>query len=158
MLNTYLLEVRMKLALSLIGGAVLLAGCATGPRGEDHAAHHPPGAAAAASATPSPGQMDSMMKSMQEMHDRMMAAKTPDERTRLMQEHMKLMQDGMGMMGQMRGGWGSKGGPGGMGGMGMDGRGMAMSPEMMGRRMDMMEMMMQMMMDREGMKPPAATK
>jgi len=26
---------------------------------------------------------------------------------------------------------------------------------MMGKRMDMMEMMMQMMMDREGMKPPA---
>ena len=32
-----------------------------------------------------------------------------------------------------------------------------MSPEMMGRRMDMMEMMMQMMMDREaGMKPPVS--
>jgi len=29
-----------------------------------------------------------------------------------------------------------------------------MGPEMMGKRMDMMEMMMQMMMDREGMKPP----
>ena len=31
-----------------------------------------------------------------------------------------------------------------------------MSPEMMGQRMDMMEMMMQMMMDREATKPPAA--
>jgi len=36
------------------------------------------------------------------------------------------------------------------------GGGMAMSPEMMGRRMDMMEMMMQMMMDREAVKPPAS--
>jgi hypothetical protein len=90
--------------------------------------------------------MDSMMKSMQEMHDRMMAAKTPDERTRLMQEHMKLMQDHMVMMGRVRGG---------KGGMGMGG-GMPMSPEMMGKRMDMMEMMMKMMMDREAMKAPAA--
>jgi hypothetical protein len=40
-------------------------------------------------------------------------------------------------------------------GMGMGGA-MAMGPEMMGKRMDMMETMMQMMMDREGMKPPAA--
>jgi hypothetical protein len=45
-----------------------------------------------------------------------------------------------------------------MGGKGMEGgKGtMPMDPEMMKRRMDMMEMMMQMMMDREGMKPPAA--
>jgi len=147
----------MKLALLALGASFTLAGCATGPKDEDHEAHHPPAAAAAATGVPSPGQMDSMMKSMQEMHDKMMAAKTPEERAKLMQEHMKLMQDGMGMMGQMRGGWGGKGGPGGMGGMGMGGRGgMAMSPEMMGRRMDMMEMMMQMMMDREAVKPPAS--
>lgn len=139
----------MKLALAVLGGSLVVAGCATGPRERDHAVHHPPGAAAA----PTPGQMDSMMTSMQEMHDRMMAAKTPEERTRLMQEHMKLMQDGMGMMGRMRGGWGPGGG---MGGMGMGRGGMAMSPEMMGRRMDMMEMMMQMMMDREATRPPAA--
>jgi hypothetical protein len=137
----------MKLALSVLGGSLVLAGCATGPREQDHAAHHPPGAAAAAPAAPTPGQMDSMMRSMQEMHDKMMAAKTPEERARLMQDHMKVMQDGMGMMGRMRGG---KGGMGGMGG------GMSMGPETMGRRMDMMEMMMQMMMDRETARPPAA--
>jgi hypothetical protein len=138
----------MKLALAVLSGSLVLAGCATGPKEEDHAAHHPPGAEAAAPGTPTPGQVDSMMKSMQEMHDKMMAAKTPEERAKLMQEHMKVMQDGMAMMGQMRGG---KGGMG-MGGMG---GGKAMGPEMMGKRMDMMEMMMQMMMDREGMKPPA---
>ena len=40
----------------------------------------------------------------------------------------------------------------------MGGKGAAMpkDPDMMARRMDMMEMMMRMMMDREGMKPPAA--
>jgi hypothetical protein len=134
-------EVIMKLALSVLGGSLVLAGCATGPREQDHAAHHPPGAAAAAPAAPTPGQMDSMMRSMQEMHDKMMAAKTPEERARLMQDHMKVMQDGMGMMGRMRGG---------MGGMGS---GKSMGPEMMGRRM---EMMMQMMMDRETARPPAA--
>ena len=137
----------MKLALLTLGVSLGLTGCATGPREEDHAAHHPPGPAAARGA-PTPGQMDAMMKSMQEMHDKMMAAKTPEERAKLMQEHMKLMQDGMAMMGQMRGG---------KGGMGMGG-GMSMGPEMMGKRMDMMEMMMKMMVDREAMKPPAATK
>lgn len=88
----------MKLALAVLGTSFVLAGCAAGPKEPDHAAHHPPGAAAAASAAPTPGQMDSMMKSMQEMHDRMMAAKTPEERAKLMQEHMKLMQDNMAMM------------------------------------------------------------
>ncbi len=87
------------------------------------------------------------MKMMQEMHQKMAAAKTPEERATLMKDHMQTMQDGMGMMGQMHGGM--------MGGKGMDGgKGqMPMTPEWMKRRMDMMEMMMQMMMDREAMKP-----
>ena len=94
----------MKLTLAVLGSSLLLSGCATGPKPDNHTAHHPPGAAAATPATPTPGQMDSMMKSMQEMHDKMMAAKTPEERAKLMNEHMKLMQDGMAMMGQMRSG------------------------------------------------------
>lgn len=139
----------MKLALTVLGAALALAGCATGPTADDHAAHHPPEAATAAPGQPTPGQMDSMMKSMQEMHDRMMTAKTPEERSALMQEHMKAMQDGMAMMDRMRDGMMGGGGMG-MGG----GNGMRMDPEMMGKRMDMMEMMMQMMMDR--MPPPKA--
>jgi hypothetical protein len=135
----------MRLALAVLASSLVLAGCAAGPKEPDHAAHHPPGAATAGPAAPTPGHMDSMMKSKKEMHDRMMAAKTPEERAKLMQEHMKLMQDNMAMMGGMRGG---------QGGMGMGG-GMPMSPEMMGKRMDMMEMMMKMMMDREAMKAPA---
>jgi outer membrane murein-binding lipoprotein Lpp len=135
----------MKTALAVLGASLVLAGCATGPQADQHAAHHPP----AAAATAGPGHMDSMMKSMQDMHDKVRAAKTPEERARLMQDHMKLMHEGMAMMGQMRGG---KGGMG-MGGMG---GGKAMGPEMMGKRMDMMEMMMQMMMDRETLKAPAA--
>jgi len=140
-----------KLALTAFGTTLVLAGCAApAPKADEHAAHHPPSAAADASpSAPAPGSMDSMMKSMREMHDKMMAAKTPEERAQLMQEHMKLMQDGASMMGRMHG-------KGGMGG-GMGG-GMPMSPESMGKRMDMMEMMMQMMVDREAMKPPAAAK
>lgn len=133
----------MKVALAVLGGSLVLAGCATGSKEKDHAAHHPMPAAAVAPAAPTPGQMDSMMKSVQKMHDRMMAATTPEERAKLMQEHMKVMQDGMGMMVRMRGGKGA---------MGMGG-GMSMGPEMMGKRMDMMEMMM----DREAMKPPATS-
>ena len=76
------------------------------------------------------------------MHEKMMAAKTPEERQALMTEHMKSMQGGMAMMGQMKA-------PDAKGGS------KSMSPEMMGKRMDMMEMMMQMMIDREVMQPPA---
>jgi hypothetical protein len=136
----------MKLALSALGASILLAGCAASPKADDHAAHHPPGAAVAAPAAPTLGQVDSMMKSMQEMRAKMMAAKTPEERAALMKDHMKVMHEGMAMMGHMRSG---------TGGMGMGG-GMSMSAEMMGKRMDMMEMMMRMMMDREAMRPPLA--
>lgn len=76
---------------------------------------------------------DKTMKSMQEMHAKMMAAKTAEERQALMGEHMKSMQDGMARMGQMKG---EKGG---------------MSPDAMAKRMDMMEMMM---MDREVARTP----
>lgn len=88
------------------------------------------------------GQMDAKMKTMQEMHEKFMAAKTPEERMALMPEHMKTMQEAMSMMDGMRGG--------GMGmGMGMgDKGGMMGKHQMMEKRMDMMQSMMQMMMDR----------
>jgi hypothetical protein len=95
---------------------------------------------------PSPNQMDAMTVSMRQMHEKMMAAKTPEERSSLMKSHMALMKDGMAMMGQLRD---DKSGPG-------TGGSMSMSPEMMGRRMDMMEMMMQMMVDREAAQPVPA--
>lgn len=87
-------------------------------------------------------QMDEMMKKMQDMHDKMMAAKTPEERQNLMDEHRKLMQDGMAMMKSM----GGKGAPM-MSGQGTSG--MMMGADVMEKRMDMMQMMMEMMMDRE---------
>jgi len=87
--------------------------------------------------------MDQRMKDMQAMHEKMMSAKTPEERQALMSEHMKMMQDGMAMMKQM-GGMSRMGGMQGGKGMG----GMTDRQQMMEKRMDMMESMMQMMMDR----------
>lgn len=93
--------------------------------------------------------MDNKMKTMQEMHQEMMNAKTPEEKKALMAEHMKTMQDGMAMMGMM----------GGAGMAGMQGKkpmpgNMKQRQLMMEKRMEMMEAMMQMMMD--GMPAPVA--
>ena len=87
---------------------------------------------------------DQQMRVMRDMHAKMLAAKTPEERAALMDDHMKAMQDGIAMMGSMNGKGGMRGG-----------KGMGAKRDVMTRRMDMMEMTMQMMMDREGMKPPA---
>ena len=90
--------------------------------------------------------MDTQIKSMQAMHDKMMSAKTPEERSKLMAEHMKSMQDGMKMMEGMAspGMAGMQGGMSGMSGMG----GMGAHHAMMEKRMAMMQTMMKMMMDR----------
>ena len=87
--------------------------------------------------------LDTQTKAMQTMHEKMMAAKTPEERNSMMAEHMKSMQDGMKMMEGV-----AKPGMAGMHGMG------GMTPEMnahhamMEKRMAMMQTMMKMMMDR----------
>ena len=123
---------------------------------DDHKAHHPgasgsatASASAAAKASKTTGKADTKMadpmaekmKAMQEMHKKMMAAKTPEERQALMADHMKAMKEGMGMMAGMK-----------MGGMKKDGANMpanmADRHQMMEKRMEMMETMMQMMMDR----------
>jgi len=133
-------------SILLLTIAAALSSGALAQSAQDHGAHHPANVVAPAPGTSKapkvpPAQMEMQMKSMQAMHQKMMDAKTPDERQALMGEHMKAMQDGMAMMGQMHT---------------SDGKGGArMSPEMMGKRMDMMEMMMQMMMDREAARTPA---
>ena len=132
----------------------------------EHKAHHPAGAAPAAASrsvpgktTPEMAQMANQRKAMQEMHDKMMAAKTPEERSALMPEHMKTMQEGMSMMKGMgaMSGMGGMSGSGAMGAMG--GTGGTAGPKippanmterhtMMEQRMDMMQAMMEMMADR----------
>ena len=83
-----------------------------------------------------PGHAD-QMKAMQEMHNKMLAAKTPEERNALMAEQMKLMQNSMNMMRGMGAG-AAAGKPGDM----------AARQGMMEQRMELMQSMMQMMMDR----------
>lgn len=142
----------MKLSLCLGTAAVIVfAGCSNYPgapskQAEERSAHHPSEQASKVEAA----KVDQQMKAMQDMHQKMQSAKTPAERGALMKEHMQAMQDGMAMMGQM-------------GGRPMQDSGKPSTPgtlhmekDMMQRRMDMMEMMMQMMMDRESAHAPAA--
>ena len=124
---------------------------------DGHKAHHPAGSTAAAKATPgSPemARMDTQMGAMQAMHDKMMAATTPEARNALMAEHMKTMQDGMGMMKSM-GGKGMGKDTGGMSDPKAKPADMAQRQQMMEQRMDMMQAMMEMMVDRL---PPSPAK
>lgn len=153
-----MINTRQTLIGLCIAAAALTASAQTA---DEHKGHHPEAAAPAAAPVQKPtpeamgggkmGAMDQHMKAMQAMHDKMAAAKTPEERQALMAEHMKLMQDGMSMMKQM-------GGMSSMTGMSSDKTkkaGMPSRQQMMEKRMDMMESMMQMMMDR--MPAPAPT-
>ncbi len=90
---------------------------------DEHKAHHPE-VAAASSQTPAGSAGDAAAKppmanmmAMPEMHDKMMNAKTPEERHALMAEHMKgmPMKDGTPMMGGSNDGKNHMGGMGGMG-------------------------------------------
>ena len=121
---------------------------------DQHKAHHPAGSASAAAAktmprktTPEMAQMANQRKAMQEMHDKMMAAKTPEDRNALMAEHMKAMQDGMGMMKGMQGMSGMAGPKGTQ-------PDMTERQTLMEQRLDMMQTMMEMMADRLP-QPPA---
>ena len=145
-------------AIAVTAATFSLAGLAQAPA--RHGAHHPQAAASAAGGMSMAGQADAMahmdeqMKAMHEMHEKMMQAGTPEERSALMADHMKAMQDGMAMMGTD--------------GMAMMGKGamkgkagnMAMRQAMMEKRMDMMQSMMKMMMDQmqQQMAAPGATK
>lgn len=121
-----------------LGAAAITLSAVAQTTQDEHQAHHPAaGASSPAPAPqngPTPAAADAQMKAMQAMHEKMMAAKTPQEHQALMDEHMKAMQNGMGMMNGMKGG-----------GMPSD---PAARQRMMEMRMDMMQSMMQMMMDR----------
>ena len=86
-----------------------------------------------------------------------MAAKTPEARNALMADHLKTMQDSMRMMNGTADGMGGMMGDR-MGGMKSDMKGglksaMAARQQMMEKRLDMMQAMMQMMMDRQPAAP-----
>lgn len=151
----------MKLIGILAASAVVaLAGCSSFPnagRGHAHEAHHPDETASKVE----PAAFDQQMETMRDMHRKMMAATTPAERAALRKEHMQAMQGGMAMMGRMGGGRPMMGRGSGAG-MPMQCSGTPSAcggpptQKDMAQRMDMMEMMMQMMLDREAATPPAA--
>jgi len=126
------------LALALSGASLLVA-CNTAPMMPMGNAQ-----AGAMAGHQSMAAMDMQMKTMREMHEKMMGAKTPQERSALMAEHMKAMQGGMAMMGGM-GGMGDMQGMPKMQGMSAE---MGAHHAMMAKRMEMMQTMMKMMMDR----------
>ena len=134
---TYFRPIALAVAIS---SASLLAACTAAPA-------MPMGSAPASSmATPERmAAMDGQMKTMRDMHTKMMNAKTPEERQALMGEHMKAMQGGMSMMKGMSGMGDSKGMPADM----------AQHRTMMTQHMAMMQMMMDMMSQRM---PPASGK
>ena len=148
------------LALAFAFALSIMSASAWAATDDEHKGHHPAGAASGTAAKAAPAKpnvdmmrMDTQMGSMREMHNKLVAAKSPDERKALMAEHMKTMQDSMTMMNGM-----SLGGMGGMGGMkgemkgGMKGD-MTAHHQMMDKRMEMMQSMMQMMMDRMSAAP-----
>ena len=128
-----------------LGLFVALTGAQAWAANEPQDPHHPAATVSAPTAKkPMSGKsdaamarMDEQMKSMQAMHNKMMAAKSPEDRDALMPEQMKTMQDGMAMMNGMPS----------IGAAGMKGD-MAAHHQMMEKRMEMMQSMMQMMMDR----------
>jgi hypothetical protein len=145
------LEIAMSRVSHTLLVAALLAAAAGAPTlTSAQAPQNPPAAAAGMKGNADHmAAMDAQMKTMREMHDKMVNAKTPEERNALMAEHMKAMQGGMATMGMMGGA-----GIGGMAGMGAMQGGKPMAgdmnqrQQMMEKRMEMMHSMMQMMMDR----------
>ena len=143
--------------LPIVFSLVAIGTTAWAAQHDGHKPHHPAGPTAAAKATPGSPEMtrmDTQMKAMQAMHDKMMAATTPEARNALMAEHMKTMQDGMGMMKSM-GGMGMGKDTGGMSDPKAKPVDMAQRHRMMEQRMDMMQAMMEMMVDRL---PPSPAK
>ena len=118
-------------------------------------AHHPDQkvGAAAPTADQTIQKMQANTKRMQSQLEQMAKSKDPNQRQKLLQEHMQTMQENMIAGKSMMGGMmdcpmmkGGMMGPGMQGGMGMSG-----SDDMMAKRMDMMEKrmdMMQMMLEK----------
>jgi hypothetical protein len=98
------------------------------------------------------GQMDQRIKAMQELHQQMLSATTPEERQKIMEEGRKEFQQGMTMMQPMMQGGGMMGG----GSRGPGGKAPSVGTQMqfMNKRMDMMQMMMQTMLDQQGVVVP----
>lgn len=149
-------NIRLVVSSIILSSASVLAVAQTA---DEHNAHHPElsatGETFASAQTPADPallekKMDAHMQTMHAFHEKLQKA-SPEERQALMSEHHELMQEGMKMMGMASAG---------MQGMEMMGsmhsqttKDQSDAPSaahhtMMLKRMDMMQSMMQMMMDR----------
>ena len=120
----------------LISVTVMMAFCLSAPISTSLAAEGTGAEHDHAHTAPQPKQeqIADQMTRMREMHEKMLAAKTPEERQELMAEHMKVMQDSMGIMKNMMSGDSS-------------GKMDCMSAGTMKEHVSMMDMMMTMMKD-----------
>ena len=133
--------------------AAIIAGALSAPIASAQDKHVHPKPAASMDMDKHMSQMQEKMKAMQEQMEKLQATSDPQERQKLMQEHMQAMQDSMKAMHSM-------GGPmmmgnGQPGGMAKDGHkhkaggDMTQHHAMMEKRMDMMQMMMEQMMQHD---------
>jgi hypothetical protein len=136
-----------------VGAVVLLA--AGAPWAQDSKAQVPNTTAAVPSSGSSmdmSSQMDEHVQRMKALHEKMMIATNPEARQVVMERQREEMQGCMATMNQLKQGGGMMGNTGG-GMMEQKGAAADAGPQMrmMQKRMDMMEMMMQTMMDQQGM-------
>jgi hypothetical protein len=129
----------MKNSYLFIAMSSLVFACATQPARESQPS---------AEATPAMQKMQGQMRDMQALMDRIHSTTDPQERRRLMSEHMQSMQQGMTMMSQMMRGEGDT--PAqprecAQGDTECRMQRMQGQQEMMNQRMSMMQMMMQQM-------------
>lgn len=125
---THLRFIPLALALALAAASALIACSTTAP-----AAPTDNRGANRMAAPDNVARMDAQMKIMRDMHGKMVNAKTPQERRALNIEHTKITQDGMKMIDGMSG---------------TDMGGLDAQHTMMAKRIEMMQAMMEMMMDR----------
>ena len=147
----------MKKSLAIAVGTVVLLAAGMPLAQNATAPASSPGAAATQSGSPMNmdshmGQMDEHMQMMKALHEKLMSATTPEARQIVMDRQRQEMQACMAMMNPMMHG-GAKTGGMGAGMMGQKGEpaDAGAQMQMMQKRMDMMQMMMQTMMDQPGM-------
>lgn len=149
-------NIRLVVSSIILSSASVLAVAQTA---DEHNAHHPElsatGETFASAQTPvDPAllakQMDAHMQTMHAFHEKLQKV-SPDERQALMSDHHELMQESMKMMRMASVGMQGMGMMGGMHGQAAKNHSTESSAAhhtMMLKRMDMMQSMMQMMMDR----------
>ena len=142
--------------------AAIIAGALAAPIASAQDKHVHPKQAASMEADKHMSQMQEKMKAMQQQMEKLQATTDPQERQKLMQEHMQAMQENMKAMHSM-------GGPmmmaaGKPGAMAKDGHkhkaggDMMQHHAMMEKRMDMMQMMMEQMMQHDSAMAPMPAK